>query len=200
MLPLAPVLYEGVRSDLRTFPEFLKPVRKRLRELSGQPKSLAVVVIDGGASSRENLENMEHSVTALRRSNHRATRANCAACTRRWRAAGAGWRRWPCVGGCMRKPRRGSGIRSAAVSIFAPCPAIGWSKMSGRWRESVSGATGTSTGIWPRGISDFTLRLPIARSRVRRKSSKPIAGNRKPTTRFAIGRIPERSLRGAGHR
>ena len=36
-LPLAHVLYEGARSDMKTFAEFLKPVRKHLLELTGQP-------------------------------------------------------------------------------------------------------------------------------------------------------------------
>jgi len=54
-LPLAHVLYEGARSDMKTFAEFLKPVRKRLRELTGQPEQLTLV-FDAGASSRQNLE------------------------------------------------------------------------------------------------------------------------------------------------
>jgi transposase len=70
-LPLAHVLYEGARSDMRTFAEFLKPVRKRLRELTGQPEQLTLV-FDAGASSRENLEGMEHYVTSVRPSHHRA--------------------------------------------------------------------------------------------------------------------------------
>jgi transposase len=70
-LPLAHVLYAGARSDMKTFAEFLQPVRKRLRELTGQPEQLTMV-FDAGASSRKNLESMEHYVTALRPSNHRA--------------------------------------------------------------------------------------------------------------------------------
>src|ERR1017187_10427074 len=42
-LPLAHVLYEGARSDMRTFAEFLKPVQQRLRELTGQPEQLTLV-------------------------------------------------------------------------------------------------------------------------------------------------------------
>src|SRR5208283_3837228 len=68
-LPLAHSLYEGARSDMRTFAEFLKPVRKRLRELTGQPEQLTLV-FDAGASSRENLEGMEHYVTSVRPSHH----------------------------------------------------------------------------------------------------------------------------------
>lgn len=68
-LPLAHVLYEGARSDMRTFAEFLKPVRRRLRELTGQPDQLTLV-FDAGASSRQNLEGMERYVTALRPSDH----------------------------------------------------------------------------------------------------------------------------------
>jgi transposase len=70
-LPLAHVLYEGARSDMRTFAEFLKPVRQRLRELSGQPEQLTLV-FDAGASSQQNLESMAHYVTAVRPSNHLA--------------------------------------------------------------------------------------------------------------------------------
>lgn len=70
-LPLAHVLYEGARSDMRTFAEFLKPIRKRLRELTGQPEQLTLV-FDAGASSRQNLESLEHYLTAVRPSNHLA--------------------------------------------------------------------------------------------------------------------------------
>ena len=59
-LPLAHVLYEGARSDMRTFADFLRPVRKRLRELTGQPEQLTLV-FDAGASSRANLETTEHT-------------------------------------------------------------------------------------------------------------------------------------------
>ena len=54
-LPLAHVLYEGARSDMKTFAKFLQPVRKRLRELTGLPEQLTIV-FDAGASSRQNLE------------------------------------------------------------------------------------------------------------------------------------------------
>jgi len=70
-LPLAHVLYEGARSDMKTFAAFLKPVRKRLRELTGQPEQLTLV-FDAGASSRKNLEGMERYVTAVRPSYHLA--------------------------------------------------------------------------------------------------------------------------------
>ena len=68
-LPLAHALYEGARSDMRTFAEFLKPVRQRMRELTGQPDQLTIV-FDAGSSSRQNLEGMEHYVTAFRPSSH----------------------------------------------------------------------------------------------------------------------------------
>jgi transposase len=70
-LPLAHVLYEGARSDMKTFAEFLKPVRKRLAELTGQPDQLTLV-FDAGSSSRRNLESMQHYVTAARPSSHLA--------------------------------------------------------------------------------------------------------------------------------
>jgi transposase len=56
---------------MRTFAEFLKPVRQRLRELTGQPEQLTLV-FDAGASSKQNLESMVHYVTAVRPSNHLA--------------------------------------------------------------------------------------------------------------------------------
>ena len=70
-LPLAHALYEGARSDMRTFAEFLKPIRQRLRDLVGEPNQFTLV-FDAGASSKQNLEGTEHYVTAVRPSNHRA--------------------------------------------------------------------------------------------------------------------------------
>ena len=74
-LPLAHVLYEGARSDMRTFAEFLKPVRLRLRELTRQPQQLTLV-FDAGAASKENLESLtpgqDHYVTTVRPSYQRA--------------------------------------------------------------------------------------------------------------------------------
>ena len=68
-LPLAHLLYEGARSDMRTFADFLKPVRERLRVLTAQPQQLTLV-FDAGASSKANLEKLEtgsdHYVTAVR--------------------------------------------------------------------------------------------------------------------------------------
>ena len=80
-LPLAHVLYEGARSDMRTFAAFLKPVRQRLRELTRQPQQLTLV-FDAGASSKNNLESLEpgqdHYVTAVRPSYHQALIAEAA--------------------------------------------------------------------------------------------------------------------------
>ncbi len=70
-LPLAHVLYAGARSDMKTFAAFLKPVRKRLRALTGQPEQLTLV-FDAGASSQQNLEGLERYVTAVRPSDHLA--------------------------------------------------------------------------------------------------------------------------------
>ena len=77
-LPLAHGLYAGARSDMRTFAEFLQPVRQRLRALTGQPEQLTLV-FDAGSSSRQNLESVEHYVTALRPSDHRALLQQAAA-------------------------------------------------------------------------------------------------------------------------
>jgi transposase len=74
-LPLAHVLYEGARSDMRTFADFLKPVRERLRVLTSQPQQLTLV-FDAGASSKANLQELEagsdHYVTAVRPSYQQA--------------------------------------------------------------------------------------------------------------------------------
>jgi transposase len=70
-LPLTHVLYEGARSDMKTFAEFLQPVRKHLLALTGQPDQLTLV-FDAGSSSRRNLEDMRHYVTAVRPSSHLA--------------------------------------------------------------------------------------------------------------------------------
>lgn len=77
-LPLAHVLYAGARSDMRTFAEFLQPVRQRLRGLTLQPEQLTIV-FDAGSSSRQNLESVEHYVTSLRPSDHRALLQQAAA-------------------------------------------------------------------------------------------------------------------------
>jgi hypothetical protein len=66
---LAHVLYEGARSDMKTFADFLKPVRRRLLEMTGQPDRLTLV-FDAGSSSRRNLEGMQHYVKAVRPSSH----------------------------------------------------------------------------------------------------------------------------------
>jgi transposase len=72
-LPLAHALYEGARSDMRSFAEFLKPVRERLRQLSTQPQQLTLV-FDAGASSRQNLDGLDPEqdryVTCMRPSNY----------------------------------------------------------------------------------------------------------------------------------
>ena len=69
--PLGHVLYEGARSDMRTFAEFLKPLRRHLAQLSAEAEQLTLV-FDAGASSKLNLASVEHFVTAVRHSDHRA--------------------------------------------------------------------------------------------------------------------------------
>ena len=80
-LPLAHLLYEGARSDMRTFADFLKPVRERLRVLTAQPQQLTLV-FDAGASSKANLQKLEtggdHYVTAVRPSYQQALLAEAA--------------------------------------------------------------------------------------------------------------------------
>jgi transposase len=80
-LPLAHLLYEGARSDMRTFADFLKPVRERLRVLTAQPQQWTLV-FDAGASSKANLQKLEtggdHYVTAVRPSYQQALLAEAA--------------------------------------------------------------------------------------------------------------------------
>ena len=80
-LPLAHLLYEGARSDMRTFADFLKPVRERLHVLSARPQQLTLV-FDAGASSKANLQSLEtgsdHYVTAVRPSYQQALLAEAA--------------------------------------------------------------------------------------------------------------------------
>ena len=112
-LPLAHVLYEGARSDMRTFADFLKPVRKRLRELTGQPEQLTLV-FDAGASSQQNLKDFEHYVTAVKPSNHVALLAEAAEqLTGVCLSTGATVRAW-------RTTRVIAGKRREAVVIFSP--------------------------------------------------------------------------------
>jgi len=73
-LPLAHTLYAGAQSDMRTFAEFLRPIRRRLRELTPQPQQLTLV-FDAGSSSQENLNSLDPAqdryVTAVRPSHHK---------------------------------------------------------------------------------------------------------------------------------
>jgi transposase len=112
-LPLAHELYAGARSDMKTFAEFLKPVRKLLRELTGQPEQLTIV-FDAGASSRQNLETMEHYVTAVRPSDHRALLAEAAGTLAPVQLAnGAEVRAW-------RTQRTIAGKQREVVVVFSP--------------------------------------------------------------------------------
>jgi transposase len=66
---------------MRTFADFLKPVRQRLRGLISQPQQLTLV-FDAGASSKANLEKLaagaDHYVTAIRPSYQQALLAEAA--------------------------------------------------------------------------------------------------------------------------
>lgn len=132
-LPLAHGLYEGARSDMRTFAEFLKPIRKRLRELSGKPDQLTLV-FDAGSSSRQNLEGMEHYVTAVRPSIHLALLAEAATALSEVRlTSGAVVRAW-------RDKRIIAGKQREVVVVFSPKLHAGQLRglhqtMSKSWRE-----------------------------------------------------------------
>ena len=132
-LPWAHGLYEGSRSDMRTFAEFLKPVRKRLQELTGKPDQLTLV-FDAGSSSRQNLEGVEHYVTAVRPSIHVALLAEAAAALREVRlSSGAVVRAW-------RDKRIIAGKQREVVVVFSPKLHAGQLRglhqtMSKSWRE-----------------------------------------------------------------
>jgi transposase len=111
-LPLAHVLYEGARSDMKTFAEFLKPVRRHLLELTGQPDQLTLV-FDAGSSSRQNLEGMQSYVTAVRPSNHLALLEEASpALSEVQLASGAKARAW-------RTTRVIAGTRREVVVVFS---------------------------------------------------------------------------------
>ncbi len=112
-LPLTHELYEGARSDLKTFAAFLKPVRQRLRELSGTAEQLTMV-FDAGASSKDNLAGLRDYVTALRPSNHRALLEEASAGLAPVAlATGAEVRAW-------RGQRAIAGERREVVVVFSP--------------------------------------------------------------------------------
>jgi transposase len=116
-LPLAHVLYEGARSDMRTFADFLKPVRERLRGLTLQPQQLTLV-FDAGASSKANLQKLEagsdHYVTAVRPSYQQALLAEAADHLEEVTlSTGAVVRAW-------RTQREIAGQQREAVVVFSP--------------------------------------------------------------------------------
>ena len=112
-LPLAHVLYAGARSDMKTFAAFLKPVRKRLWELTGQPEQLTLV-FDTGATSRQNLEGVERYVTAVRPSDHLALLSEAAEHLAEVQLSnGAAVRAW-------RTQRKVAGKQRDVVVVFSP--------------------------------------------------------------------------------
>jgi transposase len=112
-LPLAHVLYEGARSDMKTFADFLKPVRKHLLELTGRPDQLTLV-FDAGSSSRQNLEGMQHYVTAVRPSSHLALLEEAAEKLSEVHLTGGGAAR------AWRTSRMIAGSKRAVVVVFSP--------------------------------------------------------------------------------
>jgi transposase len=73
-LPLAHSLYEGARSDMKTFTAFWKLMRQRLQPLNPASEQLTLI-FDAGVSSQQNLAMLDadhdHYVTALRPSGHK---------------------------------------------------------------------------------------------------------------------------------
>jgi transposase len=116
-LPLAHVLYEGARSDMRTFASFLKPARERLRALTAQPQQLTLV-FDAGASSKGNLQLLvagsDHYVTAIRPSYQQTLLAEAADHLEEITlSTGAVVRAW-------RTQREIAGQQREAVVLFSP--------------------------------------------------------------------------------
>jgi transposase len=154
-LPLAHVLYEGARSDMKTFAEFLKPVRKRLRELTGQPDQLTLV-FDAGASSRQNLEGLERYVTAVRPSNHLALLSEAANHLAEVPlSSGTAVRAW-------RTQRTVAGKQREAVVVFSPQLHAG----------QLRGLMQTLSRSW-RELEEMQLRPPASVEAAKRKLAEP---------------------------
>jgi transposase len=81
-LPLTHTLYEGARSDMRTFEKLLKPIKRKMEELAVGGAGQLTFVFDAGASSKANLEllstEQSHYVTAMRPSSHKKLLAEAA--------------------------------------------------------------------------------------------------------------------------
>src|ERR1019366_1771903 len=153
-LPLAHVLYEGARSDMKTFAEFLKPVRKRLRELTGQPEQLTLV-FDAGASSRQNLEGLERYVTAVRPSNHLALLSEAAEQLADVQLSnGAAVRAW-------RTQRKVAGKQRDVVVVFSPQLHEG----------QLRGLQQTLSRSW-RELEEMQLHPPVSVEAAKRKVDK----------------------------
>jgi transposase len=102
---------------MRTFADFLKPVRERLRVLTVQPQQLTLV-FDAGASSKANLQKLEagndHYVTAVRPSYQQALLAEAVDHLEEVRlSTGAVVRAW-------RTQRVIAGQQREAVVVFSP--------------------------------------------------------------------------------
>ena len=153
-LPLAHVLYEGARSDMKTFAEFLKPVRKRLRELTGQPDQLTLV-FDAGASSRQNLEGLERYVTAVRPSYHLALLSEAAGHLAEVQLSnGAAVRAW-------RTQRKVAGKQRDVVVVFSPLLHEG----------QLRGLRQTLSRSW-RELEQMQLHPPVSLEAAKRKLDK----------------------------
>lgn len=153
-LPLAHVLYEGARSDMKTFAEFLKPVRKRLRELTGQPDQLTLV-FDAGASSRQNLEGLERYVTAVRPSYHLALLSEAARHLAEVQLSnGAAVRAW-------RTQRKVAGKQRDVVVVFSPLLHEG----------QLRGLRQTLSRSW-RELEQMQLHPPVSLEAAKRKLDK----------------------------
>lgn len=153
-LPLAHVLYEGARSDMKTFAAFLKPVRKRLRELTGQPEQLTLV-FDAGSSSRQNLEGLEQYVTAVRPSDHLALLSEAAEHLAEVRlSSGAAVRAW-------RTQRTVAGKQREVVVVFSPQ----------LYEGQLRGLRQTLSRSW-RELEEMQLHPPVSVKAAKRKVDK----------------------------
>ncbi len=157
-LPLAHVLYEGARSDMRTFAAFLKPVRGRLHALTLQPQQLTLV-FDAGASSQANLEKLEagvdHYVTAVRPSYQQALLAEAVDHLEEVTLSGGGvvraWRTTRKIAGKERDSLQFPIVRRTTSRTASTIGALSGATRRGRnptTRHARSGEAKTGANLW----------------------------------------------------
>src|ERR1019366_2670906 len=142
------------KKGLKVHAEFLKPVRKRLRELTGQPEQLTLV-FDAGASSRQNLEGLERYVTAVRPSYHLALLSEAAGHLAEVQLSnGAAVRAW-------RTQRTVAGKQRDVAVVFSPQ----------LYEGQLRGLRQTLSRSW-RELEEMQLHPPVSVEAAKRKLDK----------------------------